>query len=187
MWYLKYGMAILHLKVSANKYIQKPKVCVECGRDDLPHFSKKRCIYCASKYYNEKYTLNSRRKKEDKSEKPINNFYSYHVSNLNNLKDEDRICENCGGKIRKYALYSNVAHILPKSRYISIGEDLNNYLYLCTDKDETGNNCHYDFDFRGREIRESMPVFSIAKSRYLEFLQNKVAEQGNLRNELEFN
>lgn len=82
------------------------------------------------------------------------------------------MCENCGGKIITWLHpVNNIAHILKKETYKSVMTDSNNYLFLCSGKDNTGNDCHYKFD-NEIEKRPTMPVFKKAVSRYLLFQKN---------------
>lgn len=40
----------------------KNKPCVSCGRNDLPHFSRQRCLPCSKKAYNKPKPISDKRK-----------------------------------------------------------------------------------------------------------------------------
>lgn len=100
--------------------IRKNKKCIECGREDLPHFSKKRCIYCAKKSYT---ALNKAPKIKDNSS--LDTYYSEKI------------------KVSKIAPYSfesgkhiynisrkNICHLLPKRTYKSVESHSDNFVLL---------------------------------------------------------
>jgi len=67
------------------------------------------------------------------------------------------VCANCGGKTckgdKKYQKFSQ-AHILPKSLFPSVADNLDNFVELCF----WGNSCHGNFDANGYEYAaEKMP------------------------------
>ena len=158
----------------------KPKKCIVCERDDLPHFSHGMCIYCAKKEYSKKKnTQTVKQSATKKGDSGLQPYYNYHIKQL----QKKLICENCGQPIKPYLLHSNIAHILPKSKYKSVSTNIHNYLYLCSGKDDNSIDCHYTFDYRGSEIRKNMEVFELAKQRYNLF-KDEVVENGNLREEL---
>jgi hypothetical protein len=129
----------------------KKKICTICGNIDY-WFSKKRCKSCASKAYAKKTEENKEKKaysipkqtqknKEAKKEKRelLNPFFEYHINQIKKYP----YCQNCGIKIE--ASHFHVAHILPKSKYKSIMNNLDNAIYLCTSI-LGGNGCHEDYD-----------------------------------------
>ena len=83
-----------------------------------------------------------------------------------------RPCMECGAKLRGHV--SEIAHLLPKSRYKSIATDDNAVLYLCGL--HSTNQCHsiYDSTF---EKRKSMNCFNIAIDKYIK-LYRKIKEKG---------
>jgi hypothetical protein len=89
------------------------------------------------------------------------------------------LCENCGAKIKFWLSPThNIAHILSKRRYKSVMCEPENYVILCSDKDQA-NNCHERFDNKVSE-RVEMPVFDRAKKKYLKF-SDKCLENGQER------
>lgn len=86
-------------------------------------------------------------------------------------------CEDCGCRINTEMFpANNIAHILPKRIYKSVMTEANNRLFLCTEKDESGLNCHWHFDNR-IEARVNKPIFSIAVERFNTF-ESKITERG---------
>ena len=79
-------------------------------------------------------------------------------------------CENCKTDIRfwrndKRFSRSLVAHILPKRKiggFPSVGTHPKNRVFLCP-------TCHTDFDNKGAEYAEKMPVLNIMRERFNEF------------------
>lgn len=84
----------------------KPKKCVECGREDQPWFSKKRCKSCAQKAYSKKMSeqnvnkIKSGEKKQPKlnlvSTKQAARLKEYMKLRNQFLEINDK-CERCGG------------------------------------------------------------------------------------------
>jgi hypothetical protein len=130
----------------------KKKICKKCGELDY-WFSKKRCKLCAQKDYAKKslekklsaplpnISKQTDKNKEAKKEKRelLNPFFEYHIAQI----AKNPYCQNCGIKIE--ASHFHVAHILPKAKYVSIMNNLDNALYLCTSV-LGGNGCHEDYD-----------------------------------------
>lgn len=86
-------------------------------------------------------------------------------------------CQNCGGKIKTWLHpVNNIAHLLKKSHYKSVMINPHNKVFLCVTKDETGRDCHHDFDNKISE-RPFMPVFEVALIRYQMF-KDDVLETG---------
>lgn len=79
----------------------KPKKCIECGREDQPWFSKKRCKSCSQKAYSKKsesktaskivknYTI----KKSKRSSEYKNVYWDY----FGYVEGDFIPCEVCGG------------------------------------------------------------------------------------------
>lgn len=66
-------------------------------------------------------------------------FFEKHISIIRKNK---KTCEECGTIL--LGDYSEVAHILEKSKFKSLEFDDTNIIYLCSWK--KGNDCHYKFD-----------------------------------------
>lgn len=84
----------------------KPKKCVECGREDQPWFSKKRCKSCSQKAYSQKLSEQNVNKIKSGEKKPpkLNLVSTKQAARLKEymklrnqfLEINDR-CERCGG------------------------------------------------------------------------------------------
>lgn len=149
---------------------QKNKKCIECGREDLPHFSRKRCIYCAKKSYGKiKKTSVKRKTGKNVKKESLAPFFQYHISKIK----QNPICMNCG--CRLHGTVSEVAHILPKREFMNpeVRSNLDNALYLCCD---SNSNCHGLFDnIQMTEKVYEMEVWEIAVKKYKKlkpFLKN---------------
>lgn len=124
----------------------KKKICNVCGENTYI-FSKGRCKICASKDYAKKTQENkSKTPKTNSVEKSnLSPFFSYHISRI----EKNNICQICQCKITPS--HFHVAHILPKSKYKSVSNNLDNALYLCTSI-LGGNGCHETFDNNQNDI-----------------------------------
>lgn len=100
--------------------IPKNKKCIECGREDLPHFSKKRCYYCARKSYSRPAKVY---KTEDKSE--LNTYYSELIKASQNAPYSYESGNYINDVTRK-----NIAHLLPKRTYKSVSSHTDNFVLL---------------------------------------------------------
>lgn len=80
------------------------------------------------------------------------------------------VCVNCGCKIQAhYNPHWNVAHILPKQKYKSVMTHPENFIILCSSKDQdNGIDCHTRFDNNIMDI-PSMPCFPLAKKKFEKF------------------
>lgn len=88
-------------------------------------------------------------------------------------------CVNCGGRINvNYEPVRNVAHVLPKSIYKSVMAHPDNRIFLCSDKDMNGKDCHYIFDNEIEQI-EDMECFEKALEKF-EKIKNIVTERGKV-------
>ena len=81
----------------------------------------------------------------------INNAFFEHAKTMTG------VCSSCGGKTckgdKKYQKYSQ-AHILAKSLYPSVADNLLNFVELC----HFGNSCHANMDNNGYEyVAAKMP------------------------------
>jgi len=133
------------------------------------------CGYCKRKYDGSSIKPITEKRKEKRREerKGLPGFFEYAIGKLKSKP----ICQNCGDKIKWWSHpVNNIAHILPKRKHKSVMADKENYVLLCSSKDG-GNCCHekFDNDIYGRV---DMPVFDIAKLKYLKF-KGKVLEESN--------
>lgn len=100
--------------------IRKNKKCIECGREDLPHFSKKRCIYCAKKSYT---ALNKAPKIKDNS-----SLDTYYLEKIKVSKNTPYSFES--GKHIYNISRKNICHLLPKRTYKSVESHSDNFVLL---------------------------------------------------------
>lgn len=136
----------------------KNKKCVECGREDLPHFSKKRCKNCATKAY--KITKSTPKPKRKEAREGFAEFFMKHVTII---QEQGKTCANCGDRLRGHV--SEVAHVLAKTATASpeVATNDDNVIYMCGMFSK--NQCHAEFD-KALSTRVLMPVFTLAKERY---------------------
>lgn len=135
------------------------------------------CNPCKSKYDGsslKKFSLD--KKIERRIERDC--LYTFFKTAVEELKRRP-YCENCGVKINtNYAVFNNIAHILPKRKYKSVMCNMNNFLILCDSKDnKDGNSCHKNFD-SGISKAQDMPAFNLAKERFKLF-KEEVKEIGD--------
>lgn len=142
------------------------------------HKGLKACGFCKSKFdgkslkpFNEK-----RREKRKKEREDLPDFFQ---DSIEELKDKP-VCANCGCSINvNYLPHTNIAHILPKSRYKSVMSNKYNFILLCSFKDnEDGSSCHYHFDNNINDI-PLMPCFKEAKRKFNLF-KDEVKEKGKI-------
>lgn len=111
----------------------KNKKCIECGREDQPWFSKKRCKSCASKSYGKIKPVTKKHVKEKKEQSSIRDVYFEALIPLCKKSDESNT-------FIYNATRANVAHILPKRTYKSVQANLDNHIFLTIDE-------HTRFDY----------------------------------------
>lgn len=101
----------------------KNKKCVECGRDDLPHFSKRRCIYCASKSYSKpkKVTKKTSTKRKERG-KERDEYFNYHIERCTHSEESGKPIYN--------PTRVHICHLIDKGRHPSLQGHLDNYVYL---------------------------------------------------------
>lgn len=94
------------------------------------------------------------------------------------MKFSSPFCENCGSLINKYdpkSWHGCQAHILPKTKeggFPSIATHEHNHMVLCM----YGNSCHGQYDSSWLNASR-MPVFKIAKKRFLLFKDDIAPEE----------
>lgn len=121
----------------------KPKLkkCIECGREDLPHFSKKRCKYCAMKSYS---TPKANR------QKPKEVYTDFYVKCKEYYPN---ICFESGIYLDVSAV--NCCHIFPKRRYKSVSRLLNNVIILSWENHSILDKYLDEMDLEG--LKEKLP------------------------------
>lgn len=164
---------------------------LECGREVSirstiktgEHKGKKTCAGCKHKVEGvikprralKPFTTKNREKrKAERARLPM--FFENAIIDL----EEKPVCQNCGCRINtRYQPAWNIAHILPKNRYKSVMAHSQNFIILCSSKDQdTGIDCHYRFDNRIMDI-PGMPCFKIAKEKFERF-KGEVTERGKI-------
>lgn len=125
--------------------IRKNKKCIECGREDLPHFSKKRCVYCAKKSYTNKKTSYI---------KEVNEELDSYFENKILLANKNPYSFESGKKIYNVSR-KNICHLLPKRTYKSVSTHIDNFVLLTYEE-------HTRFDnlldkFRFVELADEFP------------------------------
>lgn len=133
---------------------KKLHIC-ECGRNS---YGYKRCQSCRSKEYQKRI----KHRKQETSKVLGDNLAEYYTHHINKIQSGLYHCEECDTPIYKKTTSTNVAHILPKSVFISVRSLLENYLYLCGD-------CHSKYD-SSYENAAKMKVWAIALNRLKAFL-----------------
>ena len=162
---------------------QKPKTCKSCGESKLI-FSRGRCKVCTLKEGKNSIKKSTEKSKEKRQEER-KDFPMFFLKAIERLK-LNPICQNCNCQINaEYNPSWNIAHILAKSKYKSVSTHPENYIFLCSGKDASGKNCHAYFDEYIVD-RPTMPVYPIAKEKYLKF-QDEVLEVGRERTIFEEN
>jgi len=111
-----------------------------------------------------KYRTEKQIKRRKEERKGLPDFYKHHISISKNRK-----CENCGLKIKNPGT-KNIAHIIPKSRFKSVNDNLDNYLFLCSNFDRFDGKmgCHERYD-KSWSSAMSMPVWKLAVERFNKF------------------
>jgi len=122
----------------------KNKKCIECGREDQPWFSKKRCKSCASKSYGKPKPITKKtqvRKKEQSEKRSV--YYDTLIA-LCKKSDESGV-----------PIYNptrtNIAHILPKGIYESVSVNLDNHIFLTADEHTRFDKLLFELDFQQLE------------------------------------
>lgn len=134
----------------------KNKKCVECGREDQPWFSRKRCRTCSQKSYAQPKRQSIKRtyvKKERDTE--LDDYFLYHI-------DRCKRSEESGVTIS--ATKANCCHLFDKSRHPSLKGDFRNFVYLTIQEHAQFDNLLYSHQFERLE-KEFVNVWPIACKR----------------------
>jgi len=140
-------------KVKMIKKINKK--CVECGREDQPWYSKKRCKSCATKSYGSiSSTPNpikaitaktAKKKKEQSSVRQV--YFDYHTKQCTRSEES--------GKGIAEANRANIAHLFDKGRHKSVQANLDNYVYLTLQEHTDFDKHLFRLDFQA--LKENFP------------------------------
>lgn len=87
-----------------------------------------------------------------KEQTDLQKFFIKHISIIKSKKER---CKECGCSL--IGDFSEVAHILPKSRFKSVAMHDDNVIYLCSWK--STNNCHARFDNCSNVDLRKMKIF----------------------------
>lgn len=153
---------------------RKKKICKSCGNERFI-FSKGRCEICAKKEDAKpiKKITDKAKEKRREERKDFPAFFQKASKEV----ERNPFCQNCLQPIKAYFNpYWNVAHILNKGTYKSVSTHPDNFVILCSSKDNTGNDCHKYFDDH-LLARIHMNVFKIAKEKFEKF-KGQVLEDG---------
>ena len=125
--------------------IRKNKKCIECGREDLPRFTKKRCIYCSKKSYTSKKPSYTKKVNEE-----LDNYFENKIL----LANKNPYSFESGKKLYNVSR-KNICHLLPKRTYKSVSTHTDNFVLLTYDE-------HTRFDdlldkFRFKDLTDEFP------------------------------
>ena len=144
----------------------KHNTCTECGREDMPWFSKKRCRWCASKSYSRpKKILKPKENKEC-----LDNMFVEAIDYYNSKPFSEHSGESISDIKRL-----NIAHLFPKRKYKSVACLLEN-VCLLTWKEHTEFDMLIDTN-KIEEIEKKFPNIWIRIKKVLYLVQ----EHGKLR------
>lgn len=153
---------------------RKKKICKSCGNERFI-FSKGRCEFCAKKEDAKPIRKSSDKAKEKRKEER-KDFPAFFYKAIEQATSNP-ICQNCLQPINaSFNTHWNIAHILAKGTYKSVSTHPDNFVILCSSKDNTKNDCHKYFDDHILS-RPQMRVFSIAKEKFEKF-KDQVLEDG---------
>ena len=160
----------------------KNKACIECGRDDQPWFSKKRCRGCAiaassgikRKPIAVKQT--AKNKEYRKSQSAIRDtYFEYHIANCRNS-------EHSGVSIL-FPTRANCCHLFDKARHPSVQANLTNCVYLTLDEHTRFDQLLYSHEFE--KLEDEFPnAWASAKAR-MRLLLPEVQEETKFKNKFE--
>ncbi len=103
------------------------KKCTECGREDQPWFSKKRCKRCASKSYNRPKKITEKAAKKKKIQSSIRDIYFETLIPLCKRSEESGTPIYDANRV-------NICHLFPKRTYKSVQANLDNHIFLTADE-----------------------------------------------------
>jgi len=136
----------------------KNKKCIVCGRDDRPHFSRKRCKQCAQKSYGKPKQITkktSAKKKERSKDRDV--YFEYHIGRCIHSEETGLPIYNPGRE--------SICHLIDKGRHKSLQANLDNYIYLTLQEHTTLDNRLFKNEFEKLET-ELPNAWKIACERY---------------------
>lgn len=141
----------------------KPKKCIECGREDLPHFSKKRCIYCAKRSYKRFKAPKINSKKE----------YDTYYSELIKVSKNAPYSYESGVYIPNITKV-NICHLFPKRSYKSVSNNTDNFVLLTFEEHTRFDHLLdlYRFDDLKKEFPKSFQKLVDFYKKYEDILEN---------------
>jgi len=122
----------------------KNKECIECGRTDMPWFSKKRCKYCAMQSYGKPKALTEKTREKKKEQSAERDVYFKTLIPLCKKSDES-------GVTIYNPTRANICHIFPKRIYKSVQSNLDNHIFLTLDEHTRFDYLLDTFDFQQLE------------------------------------
>lgn len=163
----------------------KNKVCIECGRDDQPWFSKKRCRGCTL-IQNSKSAMavvrkpikkqTAKNKEHRKSQSEIRDVYfDYHIRNCRSSEHS--------GTVIFFPTRANCCHLFDKARHPSVQANLINCVYLTLDEHTRFDQLLYSHQFD--KLEEEFPnAWASAKGR-MGLLLSDVKEETKFKHKFE--
>jgi len=160
----------------------KNKKCIECGREDLPHFSKKRCKFCANKIYKlkqNKITKTKRLSETPQKSTEKDELVSYYQKAIKLSKKHPYSFET--GSLITNISGVNIAHLFPKRKYKSVATNLDNFVLLTWDEHTEFDNLldRMDFDRLKVKFPKSFQKLTEVLYKYQDIL-----EEGKLKENL---
>ena len=100
---------------------------------------------------------------------PLQKFFFKHIKII---KSERKVCEECGDRLQ--GDFSEVCHILNKSKFKSIAMEDDNVIYLCGWK--SNNNCHAMLDNSALEYVKRMKIYPKLQAAF-KGLEDRITEK----------
>lgn len=100
---------------------------------------------------------------------PLQDFFFKHIKIIKRNKVK---CSECGCAL--IGDFSEVAHVMPKSKFKSVAMENDNIIYLCGWKSE--NNCHGKLDNSSIETVREMKIYPKIQAAFKK-LEGKIAEK----------
>lgn len=151
----------------------KNKKCIKCGREDLPHFSNKRCYYCARKSYSKPKQVV---KTEEKSE-----LDTYYDTKIKESRIEPFSFES--GKTIYNISRKNICHLLPKRTYKSVSSHDENFVLLTFEEHTRFDHLLDKFRFEdlANEFPKTLAKLILFVRKYQNILEEKKLKQEILK------
>ena len=151
--------------------IRKNKTCIKCGRSDLPHFSNKRCLYCAKKSYKKTTKVFGIKKRTDVD--------TYYDENIERAKKNPFSFET--NRLIRKVDRRNICHLLPKRTYKSVESNQDNYVLLTFEE-----HTRFDHLLDLRRFEDIEKEFPKTYRRLLDFVTTyqDILEETKLKQEL---